>query len=43
MRARPLIILVTGDPVANVEAKRGSFAALLEPGLRQVWAGEVRV
>jgi GMP synthase (glutamine-hydrolysing) len=41
MSARPLVILVTGDPVANVEARRGSFATLLEPGLRQVWDGEV--
>lgn len=41
MRAKPLVILVTGDPVPNVEARRGPFAALLEPGLRQVWAGEV--
>lgn len=43
MRARSLAILVTGDPVANVEARRGSFAALLEPGLRRVWEGAVVV
>jgi GMP synthase (glutamine-hydrolysing) len=41
MSRRPLVILVTGDPVANVEARRGSFAELLEPGLRQVWDDQI--
>jgi GMP synthase (glutamine-hydrolysing) len=41
MTARLLAIVVTGDPVENVAARRGSFAALLEPGLRQAWDGEI--
>jgi GMP synthase (glutamine-hydrolysing) len=36
-------VLVTGDPVPNVERSRGSFSALIRETLGDAWAGEVVV
>jgi GMP synthase (glutamine-hydrolysing) len=38
----PLTLLVTGDPVPNVERSRGSFAVLIREALGEAWSGEVR-
>lgn len=36
--AAPLLILVTGDPVAPTQARAGGFASLVRGGLAGVWA-----
>ena len=36
-------MLVTGDPVPNVERSRGSFTALIRETLGEAWAGELVV
>src|SRR5687768_6422438 len=39
----PLTLLVTGDPVPNVERSRGSFAALIRAALGEGIPAQVRV
>ncbi len=39
MRERPLLVLVTGDPVAPTQLRAGGFAELVRTALRDVWAG----
>ena len=39
--ARPLGILVTGEPVPNVREKRGSFARMIEETLDGAWDGPI--
>jgi GMP synthase (glutamine-hydrolysing) len=41
--SRYLTVLVTGDPVPNVERSRGSFTALIRETLGGAWAGELVV
>lgn len=41
--ARPLGILVTGEPVPNVREKRGSFARMIEETLDGAWEGSIEV
>jgi GMP synthase (glutamine-hydrolysing) len=36
-------VLVTGDPVPNIERSRGSFTALIRETLGDAWAGDVCV
>jgi GMP synthase (glutamine-hydrolysing) len=38
-----LTVLVTGDPVPNVERSRGSFTALIRETLGRAWSGTLRV
>jgi GMP synthase (glutamine-hydrolysing) len=40
---RPLSVLVTGNPVPGVEARRGSFASLIREVLGTGWGGPVNV
>jgi GMP synthase (glutamine-hydrolysing) len=40
---RALTVLVTGDPVPDVERARGSFTALIREVLADAWAGPVAV
>ncbi|HWP08774.1 MAG TPA: glutamine amidotransferase [Polyangiaceae bacterium] len=40
---RPLSVLVTGDPVPGVEARRGNFVSLIHAALGEAWAGEISV
>jgi len=41
--SQALTVLVTGDPVPNVERSRGSFTALIRETLGDAWAGELAV
>jgi GMP synthase (glutamine-hydrolysing) len=38
-RPRPLVILVAGDPVPNVQAARGSFVDLIKGATGPAWSG----
>jgi GMP synthase (glutamine-hydrolysing) len=40
---RPLTVLVTGNPVPVVEARRGSFVELIRAALGDAWRGPVEV
>jgi GMP synthase (glutamine-hydrolysing) len=41
--ARPLGILVTGEPVPNVREKRGPFARMIEQTLAGAWGGSIEL
>ncbi len=42
-RPRSILVLQTGDPVPSVEARRGSFARMIQDVIGPLWQGEYRV
>jgi len=39
---KPILIVVTGDPVPDVAARRGTYATLIEETIADAWTGDYR-